>query len=711
MPQPRNSGGGLDTSIQYIKGVGPRRAASLAGRGIQTVAEALFLLPRSYEDRRLIRTIDGLVPGERSTFTAEVVDFGVRRIGRSRRLFELLLEDDTGQIRCRWFNFNPATFAKRFKVGERVRVAGRVEVYRGRHGLVHPDIERFSEGTDVAGDDFGAVIPVYPEVDGVYPKVLRQVMRRVVKHYCAQVEETLPAQLRARHELPGIVAALEQVHFPAPDADVDELNRFRSPAHRRLVFEEFLLLQLGLALRRKRYKKNGGFSLAAACDLESLSRSLFGFELTAGQKRVLDEIVTDMASAEPMNRLLQGDVGSGKTALGILAAIVAARSGAQTAFMAPTEILAEQHFKQIKRLMIAGGRQGFLDVVFISSSVKGVARREALQKISSGKAQLVVGTHALIEERVKFKRLGLCVIDEQHRFGVLQRASLRAKGHRPDVLVMTATPIPRTLSLTIYGDLDVSILDELPPGRSPIKTFVLSGSQVGQAYRFVRDEAACGGQAYLVYPLVDESEKIDLRDASRMFQKLGAGAFAGLKLGLLHGKMASGEKDMVMSRFTRGELQVLISTTVIEVGVDVPAATVMVVEHAERFGLSQLHQLRGRVGRGKRPGTCFLVAYNLASEDARTRLKVMERTNDGFVIAEQDLAIRGPGEFIGTRQSGLPVFLFGDLARDADLLDEARREAFAIVALDHDLSLAGHRALRRALDLRWGRRLSLSEVG
>ncbi len=712
MPQPRNSGDGLDTPIQYIKGVGPRRAASLAKRGIQTVAEALFLLPRSYEDRRQVRTIDGLVPGERSTFTAEVVDFGVRRIGRVKRMFELLLEDDTDQIRCRWFHFNPVTFAKRFKVGEQVRVAGRVEIYRGERGLVHPDIEKFSEGVDLAGDDFGAVIPVYPEVEGVYPKVLRQVMRRVVRRYSAQVEETLPAEIRERYGLPGIAAALEQVHFPTADAEVDELNRFSSPAHKRLVFEEFLLLQLGLVMRRKRYKNSPGFSLAANFDLESLSRLLFGFELTAGQKRVLSEIVTDMASAEPMNRLLQGDVGSGKTAIGILAAVVAARSGAQTAFMAPTEILAEQHFRQIEQLMITRGRrEEFLNAVFLSSSVKGVARDAALSKIASGEAQLVVGTHALIEEGVKFKRLGLCVIDEQHRFGVMQRASLRDKGHRPDVLVMTATPIPRTLSLTIYGDLDVSILDELPPGRSSVKTVVLRGTQVSQAYRFIRHEISKGGQAYMVYPLVEESDKIALRDASRMFKNLGEGIFAGLKLGLLHGRLGSNEKDAVMSRFASGELQVLVSTTVIEVGVDVPAATVMVVEHAERFGLSQLHQLRGRVGRGERPGTCFLVAYNLASEDARTRLKVMERTNDGFLIAEQDLAIRGPGEFIGTRQSGLPILLFGDLARDADLLDQARREAFAIVAEDHDLSLDGHRALRRALDLRWGRRLSLSEVG
>jgi ATP-dependent DNA helicase RecG len=377
--------------------------------------------------------------------------------------------------------------------------------------------------------------------------------------------------------------------------------------------------------------------------------------------------------------------------------------------MAPTEILAEQHFHRLQTMLAQSAIP--LPVTFLSSGVKGAARREARQQAAAGKAQLVVGTQALIEEAVEFADLGLCVIDEQHRFGVLQRARLRSKGLMPDVLVMTATPIPRTLAMTVYGDLDVSVLDELPPGRTPIKTVVLRSNQVGQAYRHVRREVDAGGQAYIVYPLVEESEKIDLRDATRMYKSLGDGVFSGLRLGLLHGRLPAEEKDRIMSCFHAGDLQVLVSTTVIEVGVDVPNATLMVVEHAERFGLSQLHQLRGRVGRGGRPAFCYLVAHSLASEDARSRLRVMEQTTDGFRISEEDLAIRGPGEFLGTRQSGLPTFLFANLARDADVLSLAREEAFAMIARDPELAAPDHQRLREALLNRWGRRLSLAEVG
>jgi ATP-dependent DNA helicase RecG len=715
MASSQNAREDLQTSIQYVKGVGPRRAARFASRDIHTVADAMFLLPRGYEDRRQIRTIKTLVPGERATFKAEVLDFGIRRIGKVRRMLELLLGDETGQIRCRWFNFNPATFTRRFNRGEQVRVAGRVEIYRGERGLVHPDIEKMGFEREDHGADFAAIIPLYPEIEGVYPKVVRQIMRRVVGRFAEMMEEVLPAEMRDRHGLPPIREALHEVHFPSPDADVEELNGGRSPAHQRVVFEEFLLLQLGLALRRGRWKREKGHAMPISKDLLSEARSLFGFELTGGQKRVLSEIVADMAETKPMNRLLQGDVGSGKTAVAILAAVVAARAGAQTALMAPTEILAEQHYRQIERLMKEDPVGDLrLESAFLSSSVKGPERRRVLDRIGSGEVEFVVGTHALIEEQVRFHRLGLCVVDEQHRFGVLQRAKLREKGTAgpiPDVLVMTATPIPRTLSMTVYGDLDVSVLDEMPPGRNPVKTLVLKGKDVRQAYRQVRREVENGSQAYLVYPLVDESEKMALRDATRMFEHLGQGDLNGLRLGLLHGRMATMEKNEVMDRFVKGTLDVLVSTTVIEVGVDVPNATVMVVEHAERFGLSQLHQLRGRVGRGNRSGICFLVAHSLASEDARTRMKVMERTTDGFVIAEEDLAIRGPGEFLGTRQSGLPAFLFGNLSRDVDLLDKARKEAFALVEADPDLALPAHRLLREALRNRWGQRLALAEVG
>jgi len=704
-PRPRDV---LSTAIRYVKGVGPRLAERFATREIRTVQDALYLVPRRYEDRRRVTTISNLAPKEQASFVAQVLDFGARRTGPRKQIFEVMLGDDTGQIVARWFRFHQKSFQKRFARGDRVRVAGRVEFYRKVRQLVHPDIEKI-QGESEGAEDFASIIPVYPEIEGIYPKTLRKIMRRVVEQYAAHTVEILPEAILGRHDFPPIAEALRRVHFPPEDSDVDELNRGRSAAHRRVVFEEFFLLQLGLALRRGRIKAQAGRAHPVREDLFALARELFGFELTGAQKRVLSEITGDMAGQRPMNRLLQGDVGSGKTAVAVLAATVAAGAGTQTAFMAPTEILAEQHHRNILRLI--RDRSASLTVTFLSSAVKGKARREALEEIAAGRVNLVVGTHALIEERVQFADLGLCVIDEQHRFGVAQRAGLQSKGRRPDVLVMTATPIPRTLSMTVYGDLDVSILDEMPPGRLPVKTVVLRGSQVKQAYRHVRSEVESGGQAYLVYPLVEESEKMDLRDATRMFERLSQGAFAGLRLGLLHGRMPAGEKDEVMRRFSSGELDVLVATTVIEVGVDVPRATVMLVEHAERFGLSQLHQLRGRVGRGDRPSTCYLVAHSLASGDARSRLEVMERTSDGFEIAEEDLAIRGPGEFLGTRQSGLPSFFFGNLARDGDLLSQAREDAFGLVEKDPKLANPGHALLKKALWARWGRRLQFAEVG
>ena len=698
----------LKTEIRYVKGVGPKLAERFVTREIRTVGDALYLIPRRYEDRRKVTTISNLVPKQQASFVAEVLDFGARRTGPRKQIFEVMLGDDTGKIVARWFRFHPKAFKNRFARGDRVRVAGRVEVYRKVRQMVHPDIEKIQDEDHDSGD-FAAIIPVYPEIEGIYPKTLRKIMRRVVEQYAGHTGEILPEDILGRHDFPPIAEALRQVHFPPEDSDVDELNRGRSAAHRRVVFEEFFLLQLGLALRRGRIKAQAGRAHPVREDLFALGRELFGFELTGAQQRVLSEITGDMARAEPMHRLLQGDVGSGKTAVAVLAATVAAGAGTQTAFMAPTEILAEQHHRNILRLI--RDRSAVLTVAFLSSAVKGKARREALEQVAAGEVDLLVGTHALIEEQVQFSDLGLCIIDEQHRFGVAQRAGLQAKGRRPDVLVMTATPIPRTLSMTVYGDLDVSILDEMPPGRLPVKTVVLRGGQVKQAYRHVRSEVESGGQAYLVYPLVEESEKMDLRDATRMFERLSQGAFAGLRLGLLHGRMPADEKDQVMRRFSKGDIDVLVATTVIEVGVDVPRATIMLVEHAERFGLSQLHQLRGRVGRGERPSTCYLVAHSLASGDARSRLEVMERTNDGFIIAEEDLAIRGPGEFLGTRQSGLPSFFFGNLARDGDLLSQARQDAFSLVEKDPKLANPGHALLKKALWSRWGRRLQFAEVG
>jgi ATP-dependent DNA helicase RecG len=698
----------LQSPIQYVKGVGPRLAEHFAARDIHVVGDALFLLPRRYEDRRCVVTIRELVPGQRASFQAEVLDFGMRRTGAGRHLFEVLLGDGTGKMLARWFHFHAPSIERRFARGDRVRVAASVEVYRGVRQVIHPDIEKLGGEDEIVGQDFGTLIPVYPEIEGVYPKTLRRIMRRVVEQYASAVPDILPETICAHYGFPPLGEALRAVHFPPIDADLDAYNEGRSLAHRRVVYEEFFLLQLGLALRRELVRRAGSRPLPVSDDMLALARDLFGFELTGGQQKVLAELLADLTAPKPMNRLLQGDVGSGKTAVAVLLSVVAARAGTQTAFMAPTEILAEQHYRRIQA-MLQRGRQP-IKVVLLTSTIQGAARSQILKAVATGAVQVVIGTHALIEEGVRYQRLGLCVIDEQHRFGVMQRARLRAKGEQPHVLVMTATPIPRTLAMTIYGDLDLSVLEELPPGRTPVKTVVLKGAEVLKAYQQVRREVQAGGQAFLVYPLVEESDKVELRDATQMYKRLQSGTLAGLRLALLHGRMGGDEKDRVMRRFAAGEIDVLVATTVVEVGVDVPRATLMVVEHAERFGLSQLHQLRGRIGRGTKPGTCYLVAHRYPSEDARSRLKIMEKTNDGFLIAEEDLAIRGPGEFLGTRQSGLPSFLFGNLIRDAELLSEARADARALIERDSLLMQPENRLIRRALWQRWGDRLLLAEV-
>ena len=707
----------LQCPIQFIRGVGPRLAERFAGRQIRTVEDALFLFPRRYEDRRGSGSISSLPIGEKSCFVARVIDFGTRQIRAYKQVFEMLLADDSGKIFGVWFHFHPTAFT-RFGKGDWVRVAGKVEVYHGRRQIVHPEMEKLAPANDPTiqsemleeseDGQLGGVVPIYPEIEGIYPRIIRKIMREVVEKYAEKVEDILPRAIRDKYGFPSVADALRLVHFPQVATDLLALQTYQTLAQRRLIFEEFFVLQLGLSLRRCEWKNRRLAASPLQGDLQALARRLFGFDLTRAQQRVLAEILADMSTSSPMNRLLQGDVGSGKTAVAILAACVAARAGNQSALMAPTEILAEQHHKNIQKLICRSEEP--LGVAFLSSAIKGAARKETLERIGRGEVHLVVGTHALIEDEVRFARLGLCIVDEQHRFGVLQRARLRDKGETPHVLVMTATPIPRTLAMTVYGDLDVSILDEMPPGRSPVKTILLDGGQVKTAYQAVRREVAQGAQAFLVYPLVEESEKMDLLDATRMFQQLQAHDLQGLRLGLLHGRMSPDEKDAVMSRFSSRELDVLVSTTVVEVGVDVPNATTMVIEHAERFGLSQLHQLRGRVGRGSRPSSCYLVAHRL-SEDARRRLQILEKTHDGFLIAEEDLALRGPGEFLGTKQSGLPVFQLGDLVRDHEVLEKAREEAFALVQRGGLTTSPEWGPLKRALLQRWGEKLQLADVG
>ncbi|MFQ6672675.1 MAG: ATP-dependent DNA helicase RecG, partial [Candidatus Tectimicrobiota bacterium] len=654
-------------SIQYVKGVGPRRAALLAKKGIATVEDALFFLPYAYEDRRARKAIAELEVGALETFVGEVFAAGPSRTRRGR-IYQILVGDETGRIACKWFRFKEGYLANRFRPGRRVVVSGRVETYGLQKELHHPDIELLDEDEDAAAWLHGGrIVPKYSATEGLSAKVLRSIMANVVEGYADQAEEIFPSPLRREHDLPLLSEALTTLHRPGDAEDVELLNRGTHPAHRRVVFQEFFLLELGLARRRAAtHKEARSVTYTGESELRRQLLASLPFSLTTAQRRVLEEIDADLRGPHPLNRLLQGDVGSGKTVVALAAACPVLEHGRQVAFMVPTEILAEQHTRTLRGLVEPlGVRMGLL-----TSAAKGAERQRLLSQAADGSLQLVVGTHALIQEGVAFADLGLAIIDEQHRFGVLQRANLRQKGYAPDVLVMTATPIPRTMALTVYGDLDCSVIDELPAGRGPLETRLISATRRAEAHAVIQQEVEAGRQAYIVYPLVDESEKLDLQAATAMYEELRRGPLSDLTVDLLHGRMKAEEKEAVMRRFVAGETSVLVCTTVIEVGVDQPSASVMLIEHAERFGLAQLHQLRGRVGRGPYPSCCLLVAHHPLSDDARARLAVIARTTDGFVIAEKDLELRGPGELVGTRQSGLPELRYANLVRDQGVLEQ-----------------------------------------
>jgi ATP-dependent DNA helicase RecG len=609
----------------------------------------------------------------------------------------VLLKDSSGFLKAVWFN--QPYLERVFKRGQKMIVHGKVQRYSSGPLQMHvKDYEIVEEGPDESLH-VGRLVPVYGLTRGLTQRPLRSLMKRLVDGYAGLVAEPLPEALRARRRLPLLAAALAAVHFPSGEPEL-------SAGRHRLIFDDFFLFQLGLAIRRQREGRQRGLSMnppGALCD------RLLGalpYRLTGAQERVWREIRDDMAAPYPMNRLLQGDVGSGKTVVAALGMLTAIEAGYQAAFMAPTEILAEQHLMTLKSLL----HPLEVDVALLTNAIRGKARDRVLADAAAGALRCVVGTHALVQEGVQFKRLGLVVVDEQHRFGVAQRATLRGKGERPDVLVMTATPIPRTLALTLYGDLDVSVLDELPPGRKPVVTVARGEAKRHQIYDFLRAEIAAGRQVYVVCPLVAESEVSDLRAATEMAERLGSAVFPDLRVGLLHGRLSFADKERVMREFKDGRAHILVSTTVIEVGIDVPNASVMLIEHAERFGLSQLHQLRGRVGRGPFKSYCILLSA-ASSDEAKRRIAAMTDTNDGFRIAEVDLAVRGPGDFFGTRQSGLPEFRVADLLRDGALLEEARRDALAVIARDPQLVAPDHRALRAAVLARWRGKLDLASVG
>lgn len=697
--------------IQYVKGVGPVRAKLFNKLGIHTVEDLLNHIPFRYEDRGNLKPVKELLLDWYSlkdyasyqTVHGKVISTRIIITPRQRRkIFEATIGDGSGFITAKWFN---QPYLKGvFKKDSTVVLSGHVRLDNYSHELYLDSPEY--EIIDPEDDELihtGRIVPVYRLTQGLSQKIFRGIIKGVLETSCLQ--EILPEEVIKRYHLPFRNEAINHIHFPPKGTDIDKLNKGVTIPHKRISFEEFLLLETGLAMRKTAVTKESGIAFMVDCPLKDRLYSMLPFKLTQSQDRVISEIEADMASPHPMNRLLQGDVGSGKTVVALAAMVIAVGSGYQAAMMVPTEVLAEQHYMNIKTYL------DNLNVksAILKSGIKARYKEAILQDVSEGKIDILIGTHALLEEGVLFNRLGLAVIDEQHKFGVLQRAVLKKKGYTPDVLIMTATPIPRTLAMSVYGDLDLSVIDELPPGRMPVTTRWLYGNNRKEAYYLMQEELKKGRQAYVVYPLVEESEKVDLKSATEMAERLQK-SFPEYKVGLLHGRMKSSEKEDVMAGFKRNDINILVSTTVIEVGVDVPNASVMVIEHAERFGLSQLHQLRGRVGRGSSQSFCMLLTSGNITDEGQRRLGIMEKTNNGFEIAEEDLAIRGPGELFGTRQAGIPELKVANIIRDVKILEAARKEAFEIISKDPLLNHPEHKSLRMAMEEKWKDKLEIATI-
>jgi len=750
----------LSTPVQYVKGVGPRIGEILAAKGIHSVGDLLHYLPFRYEDRLNPRGISELRSGEMATVVGEVRNSGLFRT-RSMPIFQLTVGQGRARLRCLWFN---ATYLQdKFKPGQMIALYGKVGEDQRSHELqiVQPQFEILGDPTDSGENgpekkaaeslEIGRIVPIYEAIGRLTPRWFRRVIRTALDNLTPDLSDPIPAAVRAHLGLISPRAALWNVHWPEPGESFDNLQSSRTPAHIRIIFDELFFVELGLELKRREQKAQTGIAFRLDDGVRAAIKKILPFHPTAAQKRVLKEIAADMEKPYPMRRLLQGDVGSGKTIVGFEAAIIAIENGCQVALMAPTEILAQQHYFSARRILENAGYR----IVLLTGSLEADRKRDVRRHISQGNAQLVIGTHALLEEKVEFARLGLVIVDEQHRFGVLQRLKLMRKSGEgeessraalgpagsetrphtgtphtstphtgtpprtsaatpaePDVLVMTATPIPRTLALTLYGDLDLSVLDGLPPGRTPIVTRCGADDESPKVWEFVRKQVAAGHQAYVVYPVIAENEESELKAAIKMYRELSGKIFADLKVGLLHGRLDAELKDQVMRMFQRGELQILVATTVIEVGVDVPNATVMVIEHAERFGLAQLHQLRGRIGRGAAKSYCILMTGGKVTEEGQRRLDAMVKTNDGFKIAELDLELRGPGEFFGTRQAGLPSFRVANIIRDAQLLEAAKHEAAAVIAgPNEEISAAEISRALVHMRARWQHTYGLVEVG
>ncbi len=700
-PPPRRepSIAGLDSPVTRLPGISVSYARKLQKLGVSTIRDLLYLFPRRYVDYSQLKTINQLKYGEQTTIIGNIWNTKARQSRGGTSIVTTIIADGTGTIEATWFN--QPYLANKLKPGRQIVISGKVDEYLGRLVFQSPEWEPLEKELIHTN----RLVPVYPLTAGLGARWLRRLMKRTVDYWTKRLPDHLPAAVRERTGLVDLETAINQIHFPDDWASL-------AKARRRISFDEFLVLQLGVLGQRHAWQSQPGRAIEIDRHLLDTFVHSLPYRLTAAQERVLGEITSDLSREQPMSRLLQGDVGSGKTVVATAAMLLTVASGAQAVLMAPTEILAEQHYKNITALLQPlAGEPGVspVNVRLLTGSVPAKEKETIYDEIRSGQAHIVVGTHALIQEGVEFKDLALAIIDEQHRFGVAQRAALRQKGqergYTPHVLVMSATPIPRTLALTVYGDLDISVIDEMPPGRQEIETHWLTARERERAYRFLRSQIEQGRQAFVICPLIEESEKVEAKAAVEEYERLQKHIFPDLRLGLLHGKMKGEEKEAVMSRFHRGELDILVSTSVVEVGIDVPNATVMLVEGADRFGLAQLHQFRGRVGRGEHKSYCLLVSDAISPDDPEQkttweRLKAIESTTDGFVLAEKDLELRGPGEFFGTRQSGLPDLKLAKLS-DVRVLEQARTEALAIFRTDPTLSQPEHRLLARQVALFW----------
>jgi len=683
---------GLDLPIQYLKGLGPKRATLLKKLGIETVKDALYFLPAQYEDRRNKKKIFELNVNEYVTIEGKIVQINEVRTKSNLSIIEITVSDGTGFIKAKWFN--QLYLKKIFKEKQKIKIYGKTQIdHWGRYfEILNPEYE-ILDFSPVNSSEYG-IMPIYRLTEGISQKIIRSIIINAFNYAKPYIVDPLPDKIIKQLNFPNLSEALKEIHFPSRNMEIKTLNERQTIFHKRLVFEELFLMQLGILMVKKNREIEKGISFNPEGKLLKQFFSNLTFKLTTSQMRVINEILNDMKKEIPMNRLLQGDVGSGKTVVALSAMLSAVECGYQSALMAPTEILAEQHFMNISNML-----KGLpVNIVILTGTYNKYANL-----ISSGVANIVIGTHALIQENIKFNNLGLVVIDEQHRFGVIQRALIKKKGFNPDTLVMTATPIPRTLALTVYGDLDYSVLDELPPGRKPVITKIIEPQNKKLIYRMIDEEIKAGGQVYIIYPVIEESEVLDLKSATKSYEAL-QNIFPQYKIGLIHGRIPSKQIEEVMKDFRKGVINILVATTVIEVGVDIPNATLMIIAHAERFGLAQLHQLRGRVGRGDRPSKCILIPYKF-TEEAKLRLKAMVEHSDGFKIAEEDMKIRGPGEFFGVKQSGLPDLKIADILRDQSMLDIARR--YADLILNEDSSLNKYPYLRACLEDFWKNKIEL----